>query len=54
MDQFLRPNAMFLRLLSDWRKYGSITVGFDFDQTVAPFHDHSATFDMVIFKYLLI
>lgn len=48
MDQFLRPNAMFLRLLSDWRKYGSITVGFDFDQTVAPFHDHSATFDMVI------
>ncbi len=48
MDQFLRPNAMFLRLLADWKKYGTITVGFDFDQTVAPFHDHSATFDMVI------
>lgn len=48
MDEFLRPNAMFLRLVSDWEKYGKITVGFDFDQTVAPFHNHDATFDMVI------
>lgn len=48
MDEFLRPNAMFLRLLKDWEKYGTITVGFDFDQTVAPYHNLEATFEMVI------
>ncbi len=48
MDQFLRPNSCFLRLVSDWEKYGAISVGFDFDQTVAPFHDKEATYDMVI------
>lgn len=48
MDEFLKPNAMFFRLLADWKKYGTITVGFDFDQTVAPFHNHAATFEMVI------
>ena len=48
MDQFLRPNSCFLRLVSDWEKYGAISVGFDFDQTVSPFHDQEATYDMVI------
>ena len=48
MDEFLRPNAMFLRLLADWKKWGNITVGFDFDQTVSPYHTKDATYDMVI------
>jgi hypothetical protein len=48
MDEFLRPNSTFLRLLSDWKKYGNISVGFDFDQTVAPFHNKEAKYDMVI------
>lgn len=48
MDQFLTPNSTFLRLVNDWEKYGAISVGFDFDQTVAPFHDHDASFEMVI------
>lgn len=48
MDEFLRPNANFLRLVDDWKKYGAITVGFDFDQTVAPFHNKDASFNMVI------
>ena len=33
MDEFLRPNASFFRILDDWKKYGSITVGFDFDRS---------------------
>lgn len=48
MDEFLRPNAAFLRLVADWKKWGSLSIGFDFDQTVSPYHDKDATFDMVI------
>lgn len=48
MDEFLKPNATFLRLVKDWKKYGTLSIGFDFDQTVCPFHDPTATYDMVI------
>lgn len=47
IDEFLRPHATFFRLLTDWKKYGNITVGYDFDQTVCPFHDAEATFEQV-------
>lgn len=48
IDQFLKPHSNFFRLLADWKKYGNITVGYDFDQTVSPFHEGEATFDQVI------
>jgi hypothetical protein len=48
MDEYLRPNSAFLRLIADWKKWGNITVGFDFDQTVSPYHTKDASYDMVI------
>ena len=48
MDQYLKPNANFLRLLRDWKKHGNISVGFDFDETVSPFHLAESSHEMVI------
>jgi hypothetical protein len=47
MDEFLVPGASYRRLLADWEKYGSLYVAYDFDQTVAPFHDPHAKYGLV-------
>jgi len=47
MDEFLKPNANFIRLVEDWEKYGSITVGFDFDGTVNDYHKKGHTYEQV-------
>lgn len=44
MDEFLRPNSNFIRLVGDWKKYGAITVGFDFDGTVHDYHRKGYTY----------
>lgn len=38
MDEFLIPNANLNRLVDEYNKYGSLTIGFDFDGTVNDFH----------------
>ena len=48
MDEFLKPNANFLRLVEDWEKYGILTIGFDFDGTVHDYHKKGHTYNMVI------
>ena len=48
MDQYLKPGASLQRLFDDYQKYGSISVGFDFDNTVYDYHKQGHTYDMVI------
>ena len=48
MDKYLNPDANYERLLADYRQWGSITVGFDFDDTVYDFHKSGDSYDMVI------
>ncbi len=38
MDEYLRPNASFLRLLAEYRKYKSLVIAYDFDNTLYDFH----------------
>lgn len=48
IDQYLNPNANFIRLISDYETYGSLTIGFDFDSTVYDVHQTGHSYDMVI------
>lgn len=47
MDQFLVPNSNLIRLISEYKKYGSLTVAYDFDQTVHDYHKTGENYDMV-------
>lgn len=47
MDEFLKPNASYLRLLEEYKKYGSLTIGVDFDGTIHDYHKTGATYEMV-------
>lgn len=48
VDEFLVPNKSYERLLSEYKKYGSLTIGFDFDGTVHDYHKTGATYRQVI------
>lgn len=48
MDEFLQPNKSFLRLLEEYKKYGSLTIGCDFDGTLYDYHKKGTTYDMVV------
>ena len=48
MDKFLDPNANKQRLLEEYIRYGSLVVGFDFDQTVYDPYNQGDKHDMVI------
>jgi hypothetical protein len=47
MDEFLIPGASFTRLLAEYKKYGSLVIGFDFDGTVHDYHKTGASYEMV-------
>lgn len=47
MDEFLHPDANFDRLLAEYHRYGSLTIGFDFDGTVHDYHKTGASHEMV-------
>jgi hydroxymethylpyrimidine pyrophosphatase-like HAD family hydrolase len=47
MDEFLEHNKSFLRLLADYKKYNSLTIGVDFDGTLYDYHDTGATYEQV-------
>ena len=42
------PNKSFLRLLEEYKKYGSLVIGFDFDSTVFDYHKKGTTYTMII------
>jgi len=46
-DEFLVEDAAFNRLLSEYNKYGSLVVGFDFDGTVHDYHKTGESHEMV-------
>lgn len=47
MDEFLHPDANFNRLLAEYKRYGSLCGGFDFDSTVHDYHNNGASHEMV-------
>lgn len=47
-DEYLETGKSLRRLLDEYRKYGSLTIGFDFDGTVYDYHQTGATYNFVI------
>jgi len=52
MDEFLIPHANFKRLYEEYKKYGSLAIGVDFDNTIFDYHNKgyncSTVIDLVI------
>jgi len=48
MDEYLKHNASFLRLLKEYNEHKSLVVAFDFDNTVYDFHKKGSTYYDVI------
>jgi hypothetical protein len=47
-DEYMMANAPLNRLLNEYDKYGSICIGFDFDNTVAVYDNQVGTYLQVI------
>lgn len=48
MDEYLKPNASFLRLLNEYNQYKSLVIAYDFDNTIYDFHKKGETYFDVI------
>lgn len=48
MDEFLKPSASYHRLYDEYKRYGSLCIGFDFDGTVHDYHKKGHTYNMVV------
>jgi hypothetical protein len=48
IDEYLLPNASFNRLLDEYMRYGSLTIAYDFDNTVYDFHSKGEIYELVI------
>lgn len=48
MDQYLVQESAYYRLLKEYKKYGSLVIAFDFDNTVYDFHKEGHTYNQVI------
>lgn len=48
MDEYLVEGKSAERLLNEYVKYGSLTIGFDFDGTVHDYHKTGATYENVM------
>ena len=46
-DEFLEDGKSGTRLINEYEKYGSLTIGFDFDGTVYDYHGTGATYEQV-------
>lgn len=46
-DEYLEEGKSGDRLLNEYRKYGSLTIGFDFDGTVYDYHGTGASYEQV-------
>ncbi len=47
MDEFLKPNAAYERLMVEYKKYGSLIVAVDFDSTLYDFHGTGGSYELV-------
>lgn len=47
-DEYLVPNSSFNRLYNEYKKYGSLVIAYDFDNTVYDFHKKGATYNQVM------
>lgn len=48
MDEYLKSGTSYDRLYREYKKHGTLTIGFDFDGTVHDFHKKGETYTMVI------
>jgi len=48
MDFYLNPLNSSNRLIDEYQRYGSITIAYDFDDTVYDFHKKGRIYDQVI------
>lgn len=46
-DEFLEDGKSGTRLINEYEKYGSLTIGYDFDGTVYDYHKTGATYEQV-------
>lgn len=46
-DQYLQPTAAVERLYREYKKHGSLVIGFDFDGTVHDYHKTGGTYEEV-------
>lgn len=46
-DEYLVEGVSGTRLINEYAKYGSLTIGFDFDNTVYDFHQVGASYEQV-------
>lgn len=46
-DEFLEEGKSEQRLITEYKKFGSLTIGFDFDGTVYDYHQTGATYEDV-------
>ncbi|MFA9239453.1 MAG: hypothetical protein ACEQSQ_06130 [Candidatus Paceibacteria bacterium] len=47
LDEYLIEGASYNRLLEEYKKYGSLTIGVDFDGTLHDYHKNGASHEMV-------
>jgi len=48
IDEYLQTGASLRRLVDEYKKYGSLCIGYDFDGTVYDYHQTGAKYDQVI------
>lgn len=48
MDEYLVPNLSFLRLYDEYKKYGSLVIAYDFDNTIYDFHNKGISYFQVM------
>lgn len=48
MDPYLEPGSSLIRLIDEYQKYKSITIAYDFDDTVYDFHKKGRTYNIII------
>ncbi len=48
MDKYLEKGISLQRLIDEYNKYGSLYIGFDFDDTIYDFHQKGTTYYNVI------
>lgn len=48
MDLYLYEENVTERLITEWKKYGSLVVAYDFDNTVYDYHKEGHSYEYVI------
>lgn len=47
IDEYLEEGKSYTRLYNEYKKYGSLAIGYDFDSTVHDYHKVGASYEMV-------